>query len=169
VKTFSDGTTLKRYDLPSIDGEGWASVVIGADGFFAAVTDYGNYAHAWPHREPGDFRVLLCRFDGEYILGKVARKEYDGDATAKAIRERVREMRKAGQLTARQAMDERALLEEHDEVSCQVAYALWHAETTIEVDSEFTCERWPVQAVAFVEKTLPRLRERILAEMAEKA
>jgi hypothetical protein len=44
----SGATMIRRYDLLSIKGEGWAHIVIDTEiGFFAAVSDFGNYAFAW--------------------------------------------------------------------------------------------------------------------------
>jgi hypothetical protein len=159
-----------RYDLTSINGEGWATVLLTSDGFFAAVTDYGNYAHMWPaHALTIGFREFICKVEAGYLLTKIAYKEYDGEATAAAIRKVIRESRKLGGLTKEQAREERILLEEHDEVSCLAAYATWFNETKLEPGFDFTCDRWPAQAASFAEKTLPRLKAAIQAELEQEA
>lgn len=61
--------TLRRYALPSVKGEGWAIIVIGSDGYFSTVSDWGNYAYLWTH--PGcEFRHFLAGLDADYFWGR---------------------------------------------------------------------------------------------------
>ena len=61
---------LHRYALPSVKGEGWAIVVLGSDGYFSAVSDWGNYAYIWTH--PGcEFRRFLVGCDAHYFWTKI--------------------------------------------------------------------------------------------------
>ena len=87
--------TLRRYVLPSVKGEGWAIFVIGSDGYFSAVSDWGNYAYIWTH--PGcEFRKFLSRCDTHYVWTKIThgRKAYvfDEEGTEKNIRKRLWDM-----------------------------------------------------------------------------
>ena len=64
---------LRRYHFSSIQGEGWATFVIGSDGYFSAVSDYGNYSYYWPHHGCTDFRQFLVRAprDWDYFAKKL--------------------------------------------------------------------------------------------------
>ena len=166
MKAFLDGSTVKRYDLSSKQGEGWATIVLGPDGFFAADSDFGGYAYSWPWNEPGDFREMFLSFDGDYILRKIARTEYDGEATAKAIRKRICELRRNCDLSRADARDEWELLKAAGDVYSEHDYVRWYEETVLELDSEFTRERYPVHAERFVNEIIPRLREMLRAELA---
>jgi hypothetical protein len=173
TKTFSDGATHRRYDLPTIDGlEGWGTIVLGADGFFAAVTDYGNYAYRWCHTGEPDFRRFVLKIGGDYLLGKISRDdEYDGEATAKGIRSLILERRRENLWGKEQAREEWDLVESCDvEHGGDFGFHAWYLETKIGDASEMRCDRYPNDASAFAEKTMPRLRELIRAEIAaEKA
>ena len=62
--------TAKSYTLRTPEGGWLGQVVITSDGFFSAVTDYGNAAYAW--RAFGDsFEDFLLRIDKDYFAGKM--------------------------------------------------------------------------------------------------
>ena len=167
--TFPDGSTLKRYDLPSINGlEGWATIVLGADGFFAAVTDYGNYAYRWCATGEVDFRNFILRIGGDYLLGKVSSEDvYDDEATERLIKKHILEHRKEGWYSK-----ERARKEWDHLVACGVAdngeigFHQWYEGTEIGDAYEMRVDVYPRDASAFAEKTLPRLKDAIRAELA---
>jgi hypothetical protein len=169
AKTFPDGSALKRYELPSIDGlEGWATIVLGADGFFAAVTDYGNYAYRWCHTGDDDFRNFVVSISGDYLLGKVSRDDvYDGETTARDIKRRIRRQRREGWITKDEARTEWELVESCDvENGGEHAFGCWYEETNMCDASKMRSDRYPNDATAFAEKTLPRLKAMLRAELA---
>ena len=56
MATGNGSTTLRRYvvrldkDAPFMRKGAWlATIVIGDDGYFSTVSDYGNYAFYWSH------------------------------------------------------------------------------------------------------------------------
>jgi hypothetical protein len=71
-------------------GGGWAEVVVVSTGMFAAVSDYGDYAHAWRCPGEGGIRAFLAdkRSDYDYFARKFAgeRRDWDGEATTKAVK-----------------------------------------------------------------------------------
>lgn len=61
---------IREYKLKDDQGRWLAQVVITDDGFFAAVSEYGNFAYAW--RSFGDdFRKFLLTIDGSYFADKM--------------------------------------------------------------------------------------------------
>lgn len=65
-----DKVTAKNYALRTPNGGWLGQVVITSDGFFGAVTDYGNACYAW--RAFGDnFEEFLLRIDQDYFAGKM--------------------------------------------------------------------------------------------------
>ena len=66
-----------RYNLPDVNRSGWAIVVMCEDGYFSAVSDYGDYAYKWT-KENGDFREFIMqiadRSESGYFLNKIAKK-----------------------------------------------------------------------------------------------
>ena len=88
---------LWRFHLPSGKGEGlerfeWGTFVIGSDGYFSCVTDWGNYAFRWGSMG-SDVRHFLqgAVEDPDYFIKKLSSDEYDGEETAKAILEMAKE------------------------------------------------------------------------------
>ena len=87
---------LYQYNLPSIDGlEGWANIIIGENGFFAAVSDYGNYAYRWTHFGTGDFRVWLLDIEPDYLAGKISRRNaFDLEGSIAIAKQHIIEIRR---------------------------------------------------------------------------
>jgi hypothetical protein len=161
-----------RYHLPSENGEGWAIVFLDSIGCFTALSDWGNYGHRWPEAGwgPGDFRDFFVRCDDSYVIGKIARSdEYHGERTAKAIKARIIEYRHDGVFTKQRARREWELLREHDDVYRPEHFALWWDSTKIEQAHELAVYDFPQQAVAFMKRVMPRLRDAIRADLAREA
>jgi len=85
---------LRKYKVDSIKGEGYAYIVIDTDtGFFAAVSDHGNYACRWSH--PGkEFRAFLVGIRPDYLfdklmMGRSDKWTYDSEAARASIREAI--------------------------------------------------------------------------------
>jgi len=164
-----DDFWIRHYDIPrDAPCEGWARVVLSSDGFFATVSDWGNYAFWWG--SPGmEFRRFVIRLveSPDYVIGKLSPRpwEYDGDESCKSIKRAILDLRRHGGLTADQAREEWALLEEHEDVDGIAAFTRWHDETTLGDAHEHYCTSPPGQLVAFCKRILPRLAEMLKKEL----
>jgi hypothetical protein len=144
---------IRRYDLPSTGvGEGWAYIVLDTDiGFFAAVSDFGNYAYAWS--QPGcEFRKFLIGCDTSYLSGKLLhgrgdRQVYDQEGTLKAIEE-------VGLTTHGRSLDT-----EHE-------FYDWARESKDDGAFRLYVTKTNPECIAFCERVMPRFKELIRAELA---
>ena len=64
-------TRSKSIILYDKNGNWLGQVVITSDGFFAAVTEYGNFSYSWPSTGRKDFREFLLGLDPDYFGGKM--------------------------------------------------------------------------------------------------
>lgn len=167
---------LWRYYLPNEKGEGWAIIVIGEDGFFSAVSDYGSYGYFWSHHGCKDVRQFFLRAarDWDYFLNKLAPKPwaFDGAETYKALRELIlvhRRLRDWDRTYARTEWD--TLQESGLENGGLYEYYQWYENTRIDCAYEYSVYSPPSDAVAFCQKTLGRLalvlRDELTAEGLE--
>lgn len=163
--------TLRRYVLPSVQGQGWAIVVLGSDGYFSAVSDYGNYAYIWSAHGCADFREFAADLekDPHYAVGKLwpHPHEYDGEATFKNAKRMIK--KRAREDVSFDSESERWTLVDHDELNTEFNFHDWLNETDLPSHDAYECraERPNPQALAFCEKILPRLAEVLRAEMAK--
>lgn len=164
-----DDLVVHRYHLPNDrPGEGWAILTIGSDGTFTAISDWGDYAHWWGNiGGDGDLRRFLLRAaeDPGYFLGKLAdgRDEYDGDGTFKAIRDHLREEKRAGKEfppAPPWLQEEQERLRDHKEniLDGEHGFQGWCEETQIEEPWEFHKRKPPQQCEAFVKRVLAGTR-----------
>jgi hypothetical protein len=165
--------SLYRYYLPNENGEGWAEIVIGSNGFFAAVSDYGNYAFAWRHHGYDDVRKFFLRAprDWNYFAGKLGDGDgyvYDGEATARMIRKTILEMRRSGDMSREDARKEWELADCEIEESRE-GFIRWSERTELCDWWEFECQRFNAQLEAFCKRTLTRLAAAIRAELDKEA
>lgn len=83
-----------QYSFPSIQLEGWAEIILREDGFFAAVSDYGNYAHLWPSHGCADFRRFFLRVNTFYLVSKLNPKlQVNSEASFKEVKAYVERQR----------------------------------------------------------------------------
>ncbi|MGK3981219.1 hypothetical protein WMF38_57010 [Sorangium sp. So ce118] len=163
-----------RYYLPSGPDQQWAEVVLVSTGMFAAVSDWGNYAFAW--RGFGDcFRKFVIGISDSpgYVMSKVSREEYDGEATEAVIKKEILRLRRAKEITAEQEREFWDELDEHGVGSSEVGFALWYYENrgskVIEEAHSLGEKRYPHAVRQFCQRILPRLAEVLRAELeAEK-
>lgn len=174
------------YRLRAIDGRDfeWAEIVVGSNGFFAAVSDYGNYSFRWTHFGSGDFREWMLDLDAAYVRSKIMscsdRKAdiYDDQASLKAARRAICELRREGTIEkdeARAAWDE--IGDQHGWLHSEFEWNEWamHADGAHLIGEyrdiyEETYRTMPEpQSRQFCERILPRLREAIRAELAAEA
>lgn len=161
---------LYWYYLPGNEswGGGYAMIVIGENGYFSAVSDYGNYAYYWSHPGVKDFREF---FRGEdqwhYMLTKLCPKPwpYDGEETVKRIRERILASRRERAWDAVRARTEWERVEDCAVEESQIGFHEWHQSTTMEDSYECIEFSPPGQAVHFCKVTLARLANAIQAEL----
>ncbi len=164
--------TTWRYYLPSIDGEGWAEIVVCSSGFFAAVSDYGNYAFAWRSFGDGDFREWLAHLERDpgYVMCKLhhGQLQYDGNETVRAIKTHILAHRRSEYQGREWARDEWDLLEQNNGLCDEADLVRWYDDTKIDDAGEYVVRKYPADLRAFCERTLPRLakvmREEIAAE-----
>lgn len=162
--------TLRRYVLPSITGEGWGIFVIGSDGYFSCVSDFGNYAFQWTAIGEGrDFRDFLAQIGHDYLLSKISPgRTYDGDLTEKNVLALIQEQLQAGLLDTADVAREHALLREEDHLHNDLNLYKWSAQTALEHDtSAIYGTSHPSDVCAFCEKLLPRFQTMLRAELAE--
>jgi hypothetical protein len=165
---------LWRYVLPSTNGlEGWAEIVICSSGFFAAVSDYGNYAFGWRSMGVDDARkfFISASLDWSYFANKLGgplSREYDGVATLRAIREEIVRRRRSGEWSRHEARDEWDRADSNIE-DAKEWFGIWWAATKIEDAHELQRHCCNVSLEAFCKQTLSRLAEVIRAELAAEA
>ena len=156
---------LWRYYLPSAKGEGWAIFVLGSDGYFSAVSDYGNYAYLWSAHGCDDFREFLLRADRDwdYFVNKLfmgRKKEYDGEATLKGIKEYLWERMGDGSIDKTEYDEQEALLSDCNDLECEEDFRAWLDKVDWDKISdpyEYRCECYPPDVLAFVQKAMVRL------------
>ena len=160
---------LRRYVIPSEQGEGWAEVVIGSNGFFAAVSDYGDYCYSWSAHGREDFRLFVIELeqDWDYAATKLGGYEknhvFDAEATAKSIKKEVLERRRQKSITLERAQEEREYAEELERKNISIEQ--WAERTNLDDPSEYMVHRRARDLEAFCKKLVPRLAAMIRAEM----
>lgn len=166
---------LRRYALPSVKGEGWAIIVLGSDGYFSAVSDWGNYAFIWGAHGCMDFRqfLLMAGRDWDYFVTKLSPhpggRVYDGEATVGKIRKHIIELRRERRIDAEKARTEWEHASAADDGSD--GYAVWWLQTELEDvhDLGLYTQKPDQQCKAFVEtviaaRLVPILRAELEAE-----
>jgi len=61
----------KSYTLKTENGHWLGQVVLTSDGFFASVTDWGNFSYTWRHTGHEDFRQFLIGLNVPYFGDKM--------------------------------------------------------------------------------------------------
>lgn len=153
---------LWRYVVPPDKQLEWAIFVLGSDGYFSAVSDFGAYAYLWRDHGCADFREFLCEAqdDWEYFARKLAggRREYDAEATIFRIKSCICEMRRKHDLTREQARAEWNLLRSTIARSARKgAIYDWHEDTHLPDVPELIAYSLPSDVTRFAKRLLPRL------------
>ena len=156
--------TTWRYELPSVDpwSGGWATIVVGSDGFFAAVSDRGNYAYRWAYHGRNDFREFLLDVEThpDSFIAKLSPEgdwPYNPEATLRAVKEYIIELRKEGHWSREQARQEWDLLCEHSDLDSEMTFWDWCRETDMCDVYEFEVRSPNNDIVQFVKTIMPRL------------
>lgn len=144
---------LWRYDLPNIKLEGWAIVIMSSDGYFSAVSDFGNYCYKWSSFE-GDFRKFLLDVESDYLLSKISRRSvFDEEKAQKNIRRAILEMRRTGGLTREEAREEW----DRASIDSQLDFYDFVRETKLYDMHEYGEMVYPGEAEGFCRSIWPRL------------
>ena len=162
----ADPVKLWRYRVPSINGEGYATVVLGSDGYFSAVSDWGNYAFRWTATGCADFRDFVMRalVSPAYWINKLGGPDiFDGEATEAEVKAWVADL---DHFASAQQRDVELELLETSDFSCLEGFHRWQERTGIDDSWEFHHEKTDPQATAFVTRAMPRICALIEAELA---
>lgn len=150
-------------------GEGWAHVMIREDGFFATVSDYGNYAYWWTATGKKDVREFFLRAEDDWhYFAKKLRPDtqLDQEASFDRVLQDIREERRRGDLTKEEARERY----EHvkwfgrddwegflrDEDTNRYWDEVW----------DFTVRTLSADVVCYTQKILPKVAKLIEAELA---
>ncbi len=156
---------LWRYWLPSIRGEGWAYVVLGSDGFFASVSDYGNYAFWWTHIGSRTFKEFLLGIEPGYMQNKLnSQRVFDPEDTVIEVRRLICEERRRQKLTSEAA---REAWEDAGSISSEYDLYRWVDEWSCHFESDcygLGCFSPDPMVIGFVNHILPRLKAALREE-----
>lgn len=163
--------TLYRYAIPSIQYEGWAEVVMGSNGYFSTVSDYGNYAFRWTAFGDGDFREWFLTLGPDYVRCKLdSSKVLDDEATVRNIREAICTARRNVAIRGRRTFTKEQARDAWDEaggISNYVEVNDWFNRWASYMDDyyDLVSERPPAQIMGFVTHLLPRIKTAIRATL----
>jgi hypothetical protein len=158
-----------RYFLGNDENrEGWNLVILDQDESECTLFASGDYdSHVGRFYFEKDFREALLDFDKEYLIRKIAKKDvYDGKTTLEEIKRYILSLFKDGSWNREKARKEWDLLNEY-EFDYKEQFYDWVEETEINDGWEFEYQKYPIRAVAFAERTLPRLQQLISKELGK--
>lgn len=155
---------LKRYELRPDKGGAWAIIVIdSARGFFAAVSDHGNYAYLWTHTG-GEFKPFLAKLDLDYVYSKLTHEQrvFDLEASVDAARKALKAIEEAQtrpiDWVEREQDDVEAISSESD-------FYAWQSNTEVEDAHEFFMQRKEHQCWDFCQKLFARFQQMLREEL----
>lgn len=159
---------LRRYQIPAGEFDCGGVIVIGSDGYFSAVTDFGNYARAWPSYGPKgiDFREALCRFNIDYLCRKLGAEEYDGKKTESSIMEYLNNRLKDEFENDRAFIETEVHLLDECAMEHELDFHRWCGQTMLADPAEYWCGSFPSDLQNFATQTWPRFVTMLRAEMA---
>jgi hypothetical protein len=162
-----------HYKIPSRPpGEGWAYVMIREDGFFATVSDYGNYAYLWTSPGVKDIRRFFLRAEEEwdYFAAKLKpERSLDSEASFNHLRDDILQERRQGHLSKDAARERWKYLDEFEDDD-------WEGFVRDDRTHEYWPEPWQFGVMrrcpdvdAYAKKILPQLARLIKAELDAEA
>jgi len=164
---------IKRYDLKNQRPihEGWAIIVVDSKGFFATVSDYGDYAYHW--RDFGAcFKHFLIGVNKSYLLRKIADSDhYDGVATLERAKEVIIQLRKEDYVTRVEARRAWKNLEEFENLKFEDSFKYWVEDEGQHPMGEFWHEfelpfrTYPPMVKLFVDRVWPRFIKELQKEV----
>jgi hypothetical protein len=172
--------TLRRYVVRQTGTiSGWAIIVIDtSNGFFATISDYGNYSYLW--RDPGgDFRQFLTELEADYFHRKIMldhnAKVYDGVGTLKAVKELIDALQddfaSKGVFQSTRVADERSLLLSCDNLRDESDYQSWAEVTGFDNEEivDVRCTKRDEQSWAYCTRVFPIFQATLRLELKEEA
>ncbi|MCP3065305.1 hypothetical protein LXT21_41690 [Myxococcus sp. K38C18041901] len=171
--------SIWQYRLRTEKGAWLADVILRSDGFFATVSDWGNYACRWS--SPGcPFREFVARLalSPDYVSGKLESRDwYDGEGTLKRIREYLLTSRRERSLSKEDAAKEWRVLAEsldcftggvpRDALDIDLEqFGRWYHATSIADAAGFARYDYPPDVQSFAREVMPALAVAIRAELA---
>ncbi|NNC01932.1 hypothetical protein HJC10_03565 [Corallococcus exiguus] len=167
-----------QYRLRTEKGAWLADVILRSDGFFATVSDWGNYSFRWtaPGRE---FRAFVAHLAGQddYVCSKLETRDWwDGARTLKRIREHILTYRRDGIYSKETAAEAWQSLADalgrwsgrdarnDDEIRID-EFSVWCTNTTLDEPYEFASYDYPPDVRGFCENVMPALAAAIRGEL----
>ncbi len=146
---------------------GWARIWITDDGCISIMSDWGNFGY-WFGAPGCEFRKFLTGCDDDYLGNKFAAgKEFDGEETADAVRERIRDLRLRSGLSATTAREEwDAVPTAFDD---DVAFRDWMHRTLLSEAWECAHYVRPHNVTQFIKHVWPLFMEMLKAELTQEA
>ena len=158
-----------RYSVPSKEGEGWAVLFLDDSGIFAAASDYGNYVYS--HFCCNSIRHFVANLRCDhYILDKLTggnKTEYNSKRTVQVLKELICTNRRENYWNKAMAREEWDNISLYDLDNYCWDIDGWLKATNIDCACEYLRYDFCGQAVAFVERALPRLQEKIKQELIQ--
>lgn len=140
----------------------WADVWLDSTGFFATISDCGNWINRWSYHGCKDFRKFFLRIEEDYFCNKVARKDtWDQDGTIKRIKEVVCEKRRCGGWTKKRAREEWEFITYLEDGLKDT----WYSYTSLEDASEYFQYSYTGHPEWWHRMCLPYLQEAIREEL----
>lgn len=156
-----------RYDFPNINKSSWAIFVFCQDGYFSAITDWGNFSYFWRAHEKADFREFLSKAGTDYMAEKLTNgaMEFSEEKTIASMRELFKELVDQGEMSASKC---RRLNAELDDVpfSSHEEFSDWCDEHDLQAHDYARMDHVS-EYYHLKEHVLPRLKEFLKQEMAE--
>ena len=162
----SDDVKFWRYYLrePGDGYTGWAEVVLGSNGFFATVSDYGNYAFGWRHHGMADFRQFWLRKSPSYVCSKLGKNDhYEAERTEADIKELIDAYERDKTWDEERVQEERDLLQSLSDN--EITIDDWMRDTEIGDAWEIPVYDYPPGLQGFVKNILPLLAEAVRVDL----
>lgn len=167
----SDPIKMWRYRIPGEPGRDSGGVVIlDSTGYFSTVSDYGNYAFYWSAHGMSDFRQFVIGLEKswDYAASKLGGHRlthiFDAEATAKALKKELLDLRRARYLGKETTETEWLYLKDLEEG--ELSPEDWHRLTQVfHHDTGGAQYRMDRDLEAFCKKLLPRLAVLLRAEL----
>jgi hypothetical protein len=160
---------LWRFVIPPEKGQGWGIFVLGEDGYFSCVSDFGDYVYLWTH--PGkEFRRFLLGLHDGYLMGKLGKGDrvFDEEGTRKSLMAEVVAQRRDRAISSVEARElaeiiRDASLDTEGGVAVLLDALVNESPTFYEVASPWECVRMQHRGDlrAFVEQLWPRFKKRL--------
>lgn len=149
-----------RYSVPPTKFGEWGIFLLDSTGFFAVVSDYGNFAHLWTHHGCADFREFLLDLEPDYLCSKLGTKNVlDEKMSLQLIRETLEQSEEPLEV-------EWELLEDLQSRGLENGFQEWSENTLLQPSYEYLCYTYSLDLRHFAEKVYPRFVELLRKDLA---